>query len=435
MKSLKTLLLAAASLGVALTTAGPAFAGGGYGHHGYYGSKFHGSKFRGSKFRGGGRGFYGPRYYGRGYYRGYNRGFRGYRGYRGKRYYRGRGFGPGDAALVAGGIIGGAILLDSIEDNRRYRERRAYEAGVRRGQRYDAYDLERELEDLRARQRALEQEIDRTERRRAELDRSDAARGRGDLGRGDARPGFGDEDIPSELLEAERRKLDDERAALEEERRALRDARRRLERDDARDARGVGRSDNDDFDNDVDDEDAFDNSRNNNRNNNREFDGAEYDDRMEALERERNRDRSRSRNRALERDQDRGLGRNADRDGDDFDAPDFESRDVAPSPIRPAPEDDLETRDRDDPLDDELLGGDALIRIAYRGCAAETRAETGRERMIAALPAKPSNVRMIPGGVYHLTASFTVQDPRGGQYQRMMSCKADSRGVMQLELI
>jgi len=94
-----TLMLAAAIAAVAAST--PAYAGGGrhggrYWDRGYYG----------------GYDYYAPRYYGHGYYG----------GGRHWRHHRGRGgLSGGEAALIAVGIIGGAILIDRALDDRRDR--------------------------------------------------------------------------------------------------------------------------------------------------------------------------------------------------------------------------------------------------------------------------------------------------------------------------
>ncbi len=122
----KIVLLLAAAAAAGLGFATPSFAGDGYGRgYGYrpYGVhvKYH-------------RGYYPRRYYGgRGYY-GPRR-----RYYRGGRYYHGHG-GSADAALIALGAIGGAIIIGEIikEDRRRdeareRRYRRAYDP------RYDEY--------------------------------------------------------------------------------------------------------------------------------------------------------------------------------------------------------------------------------------------------------------------------------------------------------
>lgn len=100
----KALMMAAALALAAVST--PAFAGGGY----YYG---HGRHFdRGFH---GGHGYYGPRYYGPRYY--------GHGRY--GRHYRGRGgISGGEAALIALGVVGGAILIDRALDDRRYDNRR-----------------------------------------------------------------------------------------------------------------------------------------------------------------------------------------------------------------------------------------------------------------------------------------------------------------------
>lgn len=94
----KAALLAVAAIALTAVST-PAFAGGrsygGYG--GYYA----------------GHGHYGHGYYGRGYYSG---------GRYGRGHYRGRGgLSGGEAALIAVGIIGGAILIDRALDDRRDR--------------------------------------------------------------------------------------------------------------------------------------------------------------------------------------------------------------------------------------------------------------------------------------------------------------------------
>lgn len=113
----KALMMAAA---LALTAAStPAFAGGGY----YYG---HGRHFdRGFH---GGHGYYGARYYGPRYY--------GHGRY--GRHYRGRGgISGGEAALIALGVVGGAILIDRALDDRRDRDRYYYDDRGYDDRRYD----------------------------------------------------------------------------------------------------------------------------------------------------------------------------------------------------------------------------------------------------------------------------------------------------------
>lgn len=123
-KASAALLLAVALAVVAAST--PAYAGGGrhgghYWDRGYYG----------------GYDYYAPRYYG------YGHGY--YGGGRHWRHHRGRGgLSGGEAALIAVGIIGGAILIDRALDDRR-----------------DRYD-DRYYEDRRFRDRAYD------DRRRAE---------------------------------------------------------------------------------------------------------------------------------------------------------------------------------------------------------------------------------------------------------------------------
>ncbi len=98
---LKAIAIAAALSGAVLST--PAFAGGGsyYGYGGGYAGGYYG----GHSYYGGRH--YSPRYYGHGRY---------------GRHYRGRGgLSGGEAALIAVGIIGGAILIDRALDDRRDR--------------------------------------------------------------------------------------------------------------------------------------------------------------------------------------------------------------------------------------------------------------------------------------------------------------------------
>ncbi|MEL6361160.1 MAG: hypothetical protein AAFR21_08730 [Pseudomonadota bacterium] len=97
----------------------------------YYGSRYYGPRYRGRYFRGGG--YYGPRHFrGRGYY---GRRYRGPR-YFGRGYYHRRGLSGGEVALIATGIIGGAILIDRALEDRyardRYDDRRYVRDDVRR---------------------------------------------------------------------------------------------------------------------------------------------------------------------------------------------------------------------------------------------------------------------------------------------------------------
>ncbi|CAK9039398.1 Uncharacterized protein SCF082_LOCUS24157 [Durusdinium trenchii] len=99
----------------------PASAGGGFGYYGgggYYG----GVHYAGFRHYGYGRGYYG-RGYGRGYYGGgYRRGF-----HHGRRYRRG---GGGRAAAIALGVVGGAIILNELAEDRarrRYYDGRYYD--------------------------------------------------------------------------------------------------------------------------------------------------------------------------------------------------------------------------------------------------------------------------------------------------------------------
>lgn len=78
-----------------------------------------------------------PRFYGpghRGFYRGAYRGHRGRFGYR---HYRRGGLSGGEAALIAAGVIGGAILIDRAFEQRRYDDYdRAYDRYTRSSGRY-----------------------------------------------------------------------------------------------------------------------------------------------------------------------------------------------------------------------------------------------------------------------------------------------------------
>ncbi|MEM9706521.1 MAG: hypothetical protein AAF850_10655 [Pseudomonadota bacterium] len=195
-KPSKVMVVAAAMLSVASASIQPAQAGG----YGFYGPARVGFVYGPRPV-----GFYGPRFYRGGFY-----GPRFRRGFYGPRFRR-RGIGPGEAALIAGGIIGGAILIDRAFDNR-------YGAPVYRGappQGFsDAY--------YRDAARRLDDELDRLDRR---LDRVE-------------REIFSSAD--RQFLENERRLLSEERRRLEEERRRLegrarafgdREAAERLERD------------------------------------------------------------------------------------------------------------------------------------------------------------------------------------------------------------
>jgi hypothetical protein len=102
-KRVKAALLAVAAMAVAGAST-PAFAGGR--HYGGYGGYYAGHGNFGHGYYG--RGYYRPRYYGGGHY--------------GRGHYRGRGgLSGGEAALIAVGIIGGAILIDRALDDRRDR--------------------------------------------------------------------------------------------------------------------------------------------------------------------------------------------------------------------------------------------------------------------------------------------------------------------------
>lgn len=119
MRRIQIGLVFAAACGLAVGLSSPASANGG--HFGVYGS----------------HGFHGGGYYHSGKH------FRGGRGFRRGRHYGRRGFrkGRGDAALIALGVIGGAILLNEIVEEDR---RRDYENRRREDRRYRAYDPERD---------------------------------------------------------------------------------------------------------------------------------------------------------------------------------------------------------------------------------------------------------------------------------------------------
>lgn len=155
-------MLAGLTLAAMTAAAPPAFADRGGGKY-YHGGGFKGHGYRGHGYRGHGynygyrghgyRGYY-PRGYRSGFYGGYARPYYGgyYGGYYGpRRFYRPgvvylggpRFYGPGyrysnyrggisgaEAVLIAGGIVGGAILIDSALERRardRYDYERAYE--------------------------------------------------------------------------------------------------------------------------------------------------------------------------------------------------------------------------------------------------------------------------------------------------------------------
>lgn len=114
-KTLSLLTAAAALVGSGL--AAPAYAGGGHGrggHHGAYG------------YYGYGPGYYAPSYYGHDWRPGRHKGYwRGDGHHRHYRYHRG-GLSGAEAGLIAAGIVGAAILIDSANDrarDRAYRDR------------------------------------------------------------------------------------------------------------------------------------------------------------------------------------------------------------------------------------------------------------------------------------------------------------------------
>lgn len=105
LKGSRKLVLAGVALTAAMGVAAPAAAGGYYGHVGYS-NHYYGGHYR----------HYGYRHHG--YYRRHHRG------------------GGGKAAAIALGVIGGAIILNEVAENRA--RERAYEA--RYYDRYDRYD-------------------------------------------------------------------------------------------------------------------------------------------------------------------------------------------------------------------------------------------------------------------------------------------------------
>lgn len=108
-------LLAAAALSVA-AAATPAMAGGYHGHGRHFDRGYYG-----------GHGYYGPRHYGPRYYG---------HGHYGRHYRRG-GVSGGEAALIALGVVGGAILIDRALDDRRERYDERYYDDRRYRDRYD----------------------------------------------------------------------------------------------------------------------------------------------------------------------------------------------------------------------------------------------------------------------------------------------------------
>ena len=123
MKFLKKGLFAATAMATAIASA-PAFAGGGHSYgYGAYGGGYYAAGY-------GHRAHYGKRYY---KHRGYSH--RRYKRHHRRHHRHGRG---GDAALIALGVIGGAIILnEATKDDRRYAyEDRRYRDDVRH-RRYD----------------------------------------------------------------------------------------------------------------------------------------------------------------------------------------------------------------------------------------------------------------------------------------------------------
>ncbi|MEL7486955.1 MAG: hypothetical protein AAGJ87_07055 [Pseudomonadota bacterium] len=323
MKLLKIGLFAMTAFATAVGASAPAFAGYGHGR----GVSVHVGKpyYHPVGYRRFNRGYH------RGYYRGYRRGFRG--GYYGRRPYR-RGIRGGEAAAIALGVVGGAIILNEVIENDRrrdayYRDRRYAEERYRRyDPRYDDYYYERGA------RRAPRDE-------RFEEDFDDGFEDEAPRARRDRVPSRGGEGAAEEFRDFDR------------------DDRRFEDRDDR----------------------AFE----------------EFDD--ERFENDRGDDR---------RPQDR--------------APDA-------APTEPVEE---------DPLDDELLGGEQVIAFAvdraFRDCTDEARAAAARDGQFIAMPSRPGRVTPLQGGGVRMTADLTAQNQRGAQFLRTLTCEADARRITFLQL-
>jgi hypothetical protein len=107
--------------------------------------------------------------------------------------------------------------------------------------------------------------------------------------------------------------------------------------------------------------------------------------------------------------------------------------------------------DRDDGLDDELLGGpedsgysegalsggrgEYNYGAAYNDCKAETREAARQAGVIVALPAKPERIAPIDDGyAVRFETSYLASDS-GREWRRTMVCEADKGGVRFLELV
>lgn len=133
-RELRTFSLLAATAAAALLATSaltPAFAGGGHGrggHHGYYGQ--------------------GHAYYGHDWRQARHHGYwRSYGGHRHYRYHRG-GLSGAEAGLIAAGIVGAAILIDSANDRSRDRSYDDGSYGDRYYDRYGRYDDRRSDNDF-----------------------------------------------------------------------------------------------------------------------------------------------------------------------------------------------------------------------------------------------------------------------------------------------
>ena len=90
-----------------------------------------------------------------------------------------------------------------------------------------------------------------------------------------------------------------------------------------------------------------------------------------------------------------------------------------------------------DDLDKQLLGGPEakLIRTGYSACADEARQAAMAGRLMAAMPADPSEVKELDNGVYLIRARFTVQEQFGDQHRKVLECEVDHVGVRFLKII
>ena len=121
-------------------------------------------------------------------------------------------------------------------------------------------------------------------------------------------------------------------------------------------------------------------------------------------------------------------------DDETFDDRDFEDGRLEREALTPSPSDPVE---RDD-LDDDLLGGEEdigfSVQTAFNECSDEARAAARRDGQLIAMPARPTDVEALGGGVVRMTADLTAQDQRGGQFLRRLTCEADARRITFLQL-